>query len=133
MLAALQPDEPEVHGLLALCELTAARFPARTGADGSPILLEDQDRRLWDFSAVRRGLTALARASTRGLGPYGLQAAIAAATRRRPRWGQPTGTGSWCSTRRSAGSRPRRWSSSTGPSPWPWPRARHRPWPSWTS
>jgi RNA polymerase sigma factor (sigma-70 family) len=78
-LAALQPDEPEVHGLLALCELTAARFPARTGPDGSPVLLEDQDRRLWDLSAVRRGLAALAKASTRGLGPYGLQAAIAAA------------------------------------------------------
>ncbi|GAA2600649.1 sigma-70 family RNA polymerase sigma factor [Dactylosporangium fulvum] len=78
-LAALQPDEPEVHGLLALCELTAARFPARTGPDGSPILLADQDRRRWDFSAVRRGLAALAKASARGLGPYGLQAAIAAA------------------------------------------------------
>ncbi|MEU8172040.1 sigma-70 family RNA polymerase sigma factor [Microbispora hainanensis] len=77
-LAALQPDEPEVHGLLALCELTAARFPARTGPDGSPILLEDQDRRRWDFSAIRRGLAALTKASARGLGPYGLQAAIAA-------------------------------------------------------
>ncbi|SCL51410.1 RNA polymerase sigma factor [Micromonospora chersina] len=78
-LAALQPDEPEVHGLLALFELTAARFPARTGPDGSPILLEDQDRRRWDVAAIRRGLAALATASTRGLGPYGLQAAIAAA------------------------------------------------------
>ncbi|MCP2326935.1 RNA polymerase sigma factor (sigma-70 family) [Hamadaea flava] len=78
-LAALQPDEPEVYGLLALCELTAARFPARTAADGSPILLEDQDRRRWDRSAIRRGLAALAKASPRGLGPYGLQAAIAAA------------------------------------------------------
>jgi RNA polymerase sigma factor (sigma-70 family) len=77
-LAALQPDEPEVHGLLALCELTAARFPARTAPDGTPILLEDQDRRRWDFAAIRRGLTALAKASVRGLGPYGLQAAIAA-------------------------------------------------------
>ncbi|WP_436762187.1 RNA polymerase sigma factor [Streptosporangium sp. V21-05] len=77
-LAALQPDEPEAHGLLALCELTAARFPARTGPDGTPILLEDQDRRLWDLPAIRRGLAALARASARGLGPYGLQAAIAA-------------------------------------------------------
>ncbi|MEV7988584.1 sigma-70 family RNA polymerase sigma factor [Micromonospora sp. NPDC085948] len=76
MLAALQPDEPEVHGLLALCELTAARFPARTGPDGSPVLLADQDRRLWDRTAIRRGLVALARASARG--PYGLQAAIAA-------------------------------------------------------
>ena len=54
-LAALQPDEPEVHGLLALCELTAARFPARTGPDGAPVLLEDQDRRRWDLSAIRRG------------------------------------------------------------------------------
>ncbi|MEA5364459.1 sigma-70 family RNA polymerase sigma factor [Amycolatopsis sp., V23-08] len=77
-LAALLPDEPEVHGLLALCELTAARFPARTGPDGEPILLEDQDRRRWDVSAIRRGLDALASASARGLGPYGLQAAIAA-------------------------------------------------------
>ncbi|MDI2127855.1 sigma factor-like helix-turn-helix DNA-binding protein [Yinghuangia seranimata] len=80
MLAALLPDEPEVHGLLALFELTAARFPARTGPDGEAVLLEDQDRRLWDRSAVRRGLAALGRASAagRGLGPYGLQAAIAA-------------------------------------------------------
>ncbi|GJF33572.1 RNA polymerase sigma factor [Kitasatospora sp. NE20-6] len=79
-LAALLPDEPEVHGLLALCELTAARFPARTGPDGEAVLLEDQDRRLWDRSAIRRGLAALGRAATagRGLGPYGLQAAIAA-------------------------------------------------------
>ncbi|MGX6600801.1 RNA polymerase sigma factor [Micromonosporaceae bacterium Da 78-11] len=77
-LAALQPDEPEVHGLLALCELTAARFPARTGPDGSPVLLEQQDRRRWDLSAIRRGLAALDKASPRGLGPYGLQAAIAA-------------------------------------------------------
>ena len=77
-LAALQPGEPEVHGLLALCELTAARFPARTAPDGSPVLLEDQDRRLWDVSAIHRGLAALGRASARGLGPYGLQAAIAA-------------------------------------------------------
>ncbi|ONH26584.1 RNA polymerase sigma factor [Pseudofrankia asymbiotica] len=80
MLAALLPDEPEVHGLLALFELTAARFPARTGPDGEAVLLEDQDRRLWDRSAIRRGQAALGRASTlgRGLGPYGLQAAIAA-------------------------------------------------------
>ncbi|MEU4525917.1 sigma-70 family RNA polymerase sigma factor [Amycolatopsis sp. NPDC024027] len=78
-LAALLPDEPEVHGLLALCELTAARFPARTASDGSPVLLEDQDRRRWDVSAIHRGLAALAKASAGGgLGPYGLQAAIAA-------------------------------------------------------
>ena len=80
MLAALLPDEPEVSGLLALFELTAARFPARTGPDGEPVLLEDQDRSRWDRSAIRRGLAALGRASAagRGLGPYGLQAAIAA-------------------------------------------------------
>ncbi|WP_306205679.1 RNA polymerase sigma factor [Actinoplanes sp. RD1] len=75
VLAALVPDEPEVSGLLALCELTAARFPARTGPDGEAVLLEDQDRRLWDRAAIRRGLAALARSTT---GPYGLQAAIAA-------------------------------------------------------
>ena len=80
MLAVLQPEESEVYGLLALFELTAARFPARTAPDGTPVLLEDQDRRLWDRSAIRRGLAALGRASAvgRGLGPYGLQAAIAA-------------------------------------------------------
>ncbi len=80
MLTALLPDEPEVHGLLALFELTAARFPARTGSDGEAVLLEDQDRRRWDRSAIRRGLAAIGRASAagRGLGPYGLQAAIAA-------------------------------------------------------
>lgn len=77
-LAALLPDEPEVHGLLALCELTAARFPARTGPDGEPVLLADQDRHRWDHSAIHRGLAALAKAGPRGLGPYGLQAAIAA-------------------------------------------------------
>ncbi|HEY2285920.1 MAG TPA: DUF6596 domain-containing protein [Streptosporangiaceae bacterium] len=79
-LAALLPAEPEVHGLLALFELTAARFPARTGPDGEAVLLADQDRRRWDRSAIRRGQAALrqAAAAGRGLGPYGLQAAIAA-------------------------------------------------------
>jgi RNA polymerase sigma factor (sigma-70 family) len=73
------PDEPEVLALLALLELTAARFPARTAPDGSPVLLEDQDRRRWDLAAIRRGRAALARAGQvgRGLGAYGLQAAIA--------------------------------------------------------
>ncbi|MFF3558128.1 RNA polymerase sigma factor [Streptomyces tsukubensis] len=79
VLSRLVPDEPEVHGLLALLELTAARFPARVGPDGEPVLLERQDRRRWDRSAIRRGRAALARAarSGRGLGFYGLQAAIA--------------------------------------------------------
>jgi len=79
VLARLMPDEPEVHGLLALLELTAARFPARTGPDGEPVLLDEQDRRRWDQAAIRRGRAALARAGAagRGLGAYGLQAAIA--------------------------------------------------------
>ncbi len=80
VLAGLLPGEHEVYGLLALMELTAARFPARTGPDGEAVLLEDQDRRLWDRAAIGRGRAALARATSlgRGLGPYGLQAAIAA-------------------------------------------------------
>ncbi|HVV08427.1 RNA polymerase sigma factor [Amycolatopsis sp.] len=79
VLARLVPDEPEAHGLLALLELTAARFPARTGPDGEPVLLEHQDRRRWDRAAIGRGRAALARAEQagRGLGAYGLQAAIA--------------------------------------------------------
>lgn len=79
VLARLMPDEPEVHGLLALLELTAARFPARTGPDGEPVLLDEQDRARWDHAAIRRGRAALARAGQagRGLGAYGLQAAIA--------------------------------------------------------
>jgi RNA polymerase sigma factor (sigma-70 family) len=71
--------EPEAYGLLALLELTASRFPARVDASGAPVLLEDQDRRRWDHSAIRRGRAALGRtlAAGRGLGPYGLQASIA--------------------------------------------------------
>lgn len=78
VLAQLAP-EPEVFGLLALMELTAARFPARVDASGEPVLLEDQDRRLWDRAAIRRGRAALAMAASsgRGLGAFGLQASIA--------------------------------------------------------
>ncbi|MEV6770453.1 RNA polymerase sigma factor [Nocardia sp. NPDC051030] len=79
VLAHLMPNEPEAHGLLALLELTAARFPARTGPEGEPVLLEDQDRRRWDRAAIARGRAALSRAGQlgRGLGAYGLQASIA--------------------------------------------------------
>jgi RNA polymerase sigma factor (sigma-70 family) len=79
VLARLMPAEPETHGLLALLELTAARFPARVRADGEPVLLEDQDRRRWDRSAIQRGRAALAQAGRigRGLGAFGLQASIA--------------------------------------------------------
>ncbi|SEJ00376.1 RNA polymerase sigma factor, sigma-70 family [Arthrobacter sp. yr096] len=78
VLARLAP-KPEVFGLLALMELTAARFPARLDPAGNPVLLEDQDRRRWDQSAVRRGRAALKTAvgAGRGLGAYGLQASIA--------------------------------------------------------
>jgi predicted RNA polymerase sigma factor len=79
ILARLVPDEAETHGLLALLELTAARFPARLGEDGEPVLLEGQDRQRWDRSAIRRGRAALTVAGRigRGLGAYGVQAAIA--------------------------------------------------------
>jgi RNA polymerase sigma factor (sigma-70 family) len=79
VLARLVPDEPETQGLLALLELTAARFPARVDQDGEPVLLEQQDRNRWDRTAIRRGSAALglATGAGRGLGAYGLQAAIA--------------------------------------------------------
>jgi RNA polymerase sigma factor (sigma-70 family) len=87
MLALLTPGEPEVHGLQALLEFQASRMRARTGADGRPVLLEDQDRRLWDRLLIRRGLAALDRAEAlrEPVGPYVLQAALAAchATARR--------------------------------------------------
>ena len=80
VLAALAPREPEVQGLLALMEIQASRSRARTGPDGEPILLLEQNRARWDGLAIRRGLAALARAEALGgaLGPYALQAAIAA-------------------------------------------------------
>jgi len=80
ILAELVPDGPEVHGLVALMEIQASRSRARTGPSGEPILLLDQDRGRWDHVLVRRGLAALERAEELGgaLGPYALQAAIAA-------------------------------------------------------
>jgi predicted RNA polymerase sigma factor len=79
MLAALLPDESDVHGLVALMEIQASRTSARVGPGGEPILLLDQDRAKWDQLQIRRGLDALDRAERLGdLGSYGLQAAIAA-------------------------------------------------------
>jgi len=80
ILAGLAPDEGEVHGLLALMELQASRSRARIGPEGEPILLLDQNRARWDRLLIQRGLTGLERAVAVGgaLGPYGLQAAIAA-------------------------------------------------------
>ena len=80
ILAELAPREPEVHGLVALMEIQASRLRARVGPSGEPVLLLDQNRARWDWLLVRRGLDALARAESSGgpLGPYALQAAIAA-------------------------------------------------------
>ncbi|MQY15246.1 hypothetical protein SRB5_54250 [Streptomyces sp. RB5] len=78
VLQGLMPEEPEVHGLAALLEIQASRQPARTGPDGEPVLLMDQNRSRWDHLLIRRGFTALARAETAHPGPYALQAAIAA-------------------------------------------------------
>jgi predicted RNA polymerase sigma factor len=84
ILAELAPAEPEVHGLAALLEIQASRTAARTDEHGRPVLLADQSRARWDHLLIRRGLAALARAESlcesqaRPLGPYALQAAIAA-------------------------------------------------------
>jgi RNA polymerase sigma factor (sigma-70 family) len=80
ILAELAPQEPEVHGLVALMEIQSSRSAARVGPTGEPVLLLDQDRARWDHLLIRRGLAALQRAEGLGgtLGPYTLQAAIAA-------------------------------------------------------
>ena len=80
ILVGLVPDNPEVHGLVALMEFQASRLRARTTPSGEPVLLLDQDRSRWDRLLIGRGLAALANAETIGgsLGPYALQAAIAA-------------------------------------------------------
>jgi RNA polymerase sigma factor (sigma-70 family) len=84
ILAGLAPAEPEVHGLVALMEIQASRLQARTSPSGEPILLLDQNRARWDQLLIRRGLAALAQAEAQikatgdTLGPYALQAAIAA-------------------------------------------------------
>ncbi|QBI54966.1 RNA polymerase sigma factor [Streptomonospora litoralis] len=75
VLAGLMPEEPEVHGLAALLEFQASRAGARTGVDGEPVLLADQNRTKWNRMLINRGFASLQRA---GRGPYSLQAAIAA-------------------------------------------------------
>jgi RNA polymerase sigma-70 factor (ECF subfamily) len=86
ILAELAPGEPEAHGLIALLEIQASRLGARLGPDGEPILLLDQDRSRWDPLLIVRGVAALKRAEElpAPLGPYGLQAAIAACHGRAP-------------------------------------------------
>jgi len=80
ILAELTPQEPEVHGLVALMEIQASRLAARVGPKGEPVLLLDQNRARWDHLLIQRGLAALQRATVLGdaLGPYALQAAITA-------------------------------------------------------
>jgi len=80
ILAELAPTQSEVHGLVALMELQASRAKARIDAEGRPVLLMEQDRSRWDHLLIRRCLAALERAQALGgaLGPYALQAAIAA-------------------------------------------------------
>src|SRR5207302_7608535 len=80
ILAELAPTEPEVQGLVALMEIQASRLRARLGPSGEPVLLLDQDRSRWDRLLIRRGLGALERAErlAKAMGPYALQAAIAA-------------------------------------------------------
>jgi RNA polymerase sigma-70 factor (ECF subfamily) len=86
ILAALAPDEPEVHGLVALMEIQASRLSARIAHDGTPILLLDQERGRWDRLYIGRGLASLQRAERLGgaEGAYALQAAIAACHARAP-------------------------------------------------
>lgn len=85
VLAALMPEQSEVHGLVALMELQASRLRARTGASGEPVLLLRQNRARWDRVLIRRGMAALARAERLGApGTYALQAAIAACHARAP-------------------------------------------------
>lgn len=80
ILVELLPEEPEVHGLIALMEIQASRFKARIGPSGEPILLQDQNRALWDDLLIHRGFSALQRIEQIGgaYGPYSLQASIAA-------------------------------------------------------
>ena len=110
------PREPEAHGLLALMELQASRLRARVGPRGEPVLLADQDRARWDHLLVQRGLAGLRRAEalSGALGPYALQAAIAAChARAAQRRGDRLARGSSRSTTASRRSPARRSSSST--------------------
>src|SRR5205823_34368 len=129
VLTLVAPQEAEAHGLLALMELNASRIAARTDAAGDPILLMDQNRMRWDRLQIRRGLSALARASELGGGQgfYALQAAIVAcharaATPDDTEWPMPNSP-HWCARRSSSSTV--RW-----PSAWPRGRRRHSRW--WT-
>lgn len=133
VLAGLTPDEPEVQGLVALLEIQASRLPARTDAEGRPVLLMDQDRARWDHLLVRRGLAALdraeqlARAGHPG-GPTRCRAPSRPAMRAHAVLRTPTGTTSWHCTTRCCRLRPHPSWRSTAPWPWAWPTG---PPPHW--
>ena len=120
ILAGLAPDEPEVHGLVALMEIQASRFAARTDAAGEPVLLLDQNRARWDQLLIRRGLAALAQAEAKARAqdsrkaPTRCRPRSPPAMRGRARRRKPTGCGSSGSTARWPSSRPPRSSISTG-------------------
>ena len=127
ILAELIPDEPEVHGLVALMEIQASRLGARTGPGGEPVLLLDQDRARWDQLLIRRGLAALARAERAEepgarCGPVRTVAGVPSP----PAMLAPPGRRHRLEPHRRALRRPRpssprlRWSSSTGRSPSRW-------------
>jgi RNA polymerase sigma factor (sigma-70 family) len=110
MLAGLAPQDPDVHGLLALMELQASRTHARTDDEGHPVLLDDQDRSRWDELLVRRGLASLDRAMTLGrpIGSYTVQAQIAAchARAQRPEDTDWRGIAGWYDVLARAGDNP---------------------------
>jgi len=123
ILAELAPTAPEVHGLIGLMEIQASRAAARVGPSGAPILLLEQDRARWDQLLIRRGLAALRRAEGLGgaLGPYALQAAVAAChARARDPPARRTGHASSPCTTHCRSSRLLRSSISIGRSPCPW-------------
>ena len=129
ILAGLAPDEPEVHGLVALMEIQASRSAARVGPSGEPVLLLEQDRGRWDQLLIRRGLAALERAEALGGAPRPVRAA--GRDRRLPRAGphrrgDRLGRGSRRSTARWPSWRRRRWWSSTARWRWRWRSGRRR-------
>jgi RNA polymerase sigma factor (sigma-70 family) len=121
----LVPDDAEAAGLLALMVLTEARRPARTDPDGALVALADQDRSLWDRAAIAEGVALISAtlAATTRLGPYQLQAAIAAVHDEATKADDTDWPQSRPCTACSNTSRPTPWSRSTGRWPWPWSMA----------
>lgn len=131
ILAELAPAEPEVHGLVALMQLQAARMAARLDAAGQPVLLLDQDRSRWDRVLLRRGLAALARAGAVGEPrSYVLQAGSPPAMRARSVRNSPTGTASPPCTASSLSASHLPWWILIAQSPSAWPTARRQALPS---